>query len=429
MFLRMLLRGEIGARRVVRGRRVVGRRPRRGAARVPDRHRRARLRIAADAPRAAAGARCAIAAREHAHRQRAQHPRALRSRQRVLSAVPRSRNAVVLVRHLDRRAAAGSQHAKHERLCELLELSPRDHLLEIGCGWGGMAIHAAKTRGCRVTAITISREQQALAARARRRRPGSPIASRSSCATTAISAARSTRSSRSRCSRLSATSTCPATSRRAIACSRPAAASRSRRSRCPTIATRRIEPRRLDADVHLPRLVHPVARRDPRRARRHDRFGSCAPTTSAPTTRRRFAPGAIGSSPHACRAAARVRRAVRTNVVALSGVQRGRVRRAHARRPPARVRALTAAECSTVTVVVIPPRTQNLPVTVIDRGAIARHDVVADPVRHRFVERALIAIAPQVELQALELDAQRVRNVIDEDRGEIGLAGDRAQDT
>ena len=59
---------------------------------------------------------------------------------------------------------ATSQHAKHERLCELLALSPRDHLLEIGCGWGGMAIHAAKTRGCRVTAITISREQQALAA-------------------------------------------------------------------------------------------------------------------------------------------------------------------------------------------------------------------------------------------------------------------------
>ena len=59
---------------------------------------------------------------------------------------------------------AASQHAKHERLCELLALSPRDHLLEIGCGWGGMAIHAATTRGCRVTAITISREQHALAA-------------------------------------------------------------------------------------------------------------------------------------------------------------------------------------------------------------------------------------------------------------------------
>jgi cyclopropane-fatty-acyl-phospholipid synthase len=58
---------------------------------------------------------------------------------------------------------ADAQHAKHERLCALLALSPRDHLLEIGCGWGGMAVHAARTRGCRVTAITVSREQQALA--------------------------------------------------------------------------------------------------------------------------------------------------------------------------------------------------------------------------------------------------------------------------
>ncbi|HEY0194825.1 MAG TPA: cyclopropane-fatty-acyl-phospholipid synthase family protein [Kofleriaceae bacterium] len=59
---------------------------------------------------------------------------------------------------------ARAQHAKLERLCALLELGPADHLLEIGCGWGGMAIHAARTRGCRVTAITVSREQHQLAA-------------------------------------------------------------------------------------------------------------------------------------------------------------------------------------------------------------------------------------------------------------------------
>jgi len=58
---------------------------------------------------------------------------------------------------------AAAQHAKHERLCDLLALDANDHLLEIGCGWGGMAIHAASTRGCRVTAITVSREQHALA--------------------------------------------------------------------------------------------------------------------------------------------------------------------------------------------------------------------------------------------------------------------------
>ena len=59
---------------------------------------------------------------------------------------------------------AAAQRAKMERLCDWLGLSSRDHLLEIGCGWGGMAIHAARTRGCRVTAITISREQARLAA-------------------------------------------------------------------------------------------------------------------------------------------------------------------------------------------------------------------------------------------------------------------------
>jgi len=58
---------------------------------------------------------------------------------------------------------ADAQRAKLERLCDWLELSPSDHLLEIGCGWGGMAIHAAATRGCRVTAITVSQEQYDLA--------------------------------------------------------------------------------------------------------------------------------------------------------------------------------------------------------------------------------------------------------------------------
>jgi cyclopropane-fatty-acyl-phospholipid synthase len=56
-----------------------------------------------------------------------------------------------------------AQHAKFERLCTHLELNASDHLVEIGCGWGGMAIYAAKTRGCKVTAITVSREQCELA--------------------------------------------------------------------------------------------------------------------------------------------------------------------------------------------------------------------------------------------------------------------------
>jgi cyclopropane-fatty-acyl-phospholipid synthase len=53
--------------------------------------------------------------------------------------------------------------AKLDVVCEQLDLQPGDHLLEIGTGWGGLAIHAARTRGCRVTTTTISREQRDLA--------------------------------------------------------------------------------------------------------------------------------------------------------------------------------------------------------------------------------------------------------------------------
>ena len=59
-----------------------------------------------------------------------------------------------------------AQLTKFEKLCERLELTADDHLLEIGCGWGGFAVHAAATRGCRVDAVTLS-HQQAVAARAR----------------------------------------------------------------------------------------------------------------------------------------------------------------------------------------------------------------------------------------------------------------------
>ncbi len=52
---------------------------------------------------------------------------------------------------------------KLDRICEKLQLSPGDHVVEIGTGWGGFALHAARTRGCRVTTTTISREQHALA--------------------------------------------------------------------------------------------------------------------------------------------------------------------------------------------------------------------------------------------------------------------------
>ena len=52
---------------------------------------------------------------------------------------------------------------KLDRICDKLRLGPDDEVVEIGTGWGGFAVHAAATRGCRVTTTTISREQHALA--------------------------------------------------------------------------------------------------------------------------------------------------------------------------------------------------------------------------------------------------------------------------
>ena len=60
---------------------------------------------------------------------------------------------------------ADAQQAKYRRLCEKLDIGPSDHVLEIGCGWGGFAVHAAAERGARVTGVTISREQAAFARR------------------------------------------------------------------------------------------------------------------------------------------------------------------------------------------------------------------------------------------------------------------------
>ena len=48
---------------------------------------------------------------------------------------------------------------KLDRICAKLSLSEKTHVLEVGCGWGGFAIHAAREYGCRVTGITISKEQ------------------------------------------------------------------------------------------------------------------------------------------------------------------------------------------------------------------------------------------------------------------------------
>ncbi|MCL7461756.1 cyclopropane-fatty-acyl-phospholipid synthase family protein [Pseudomonas sp. NW5] len=57
-----------------------------------------------------------------------------------------------------------AQLNKLERICQKLDLKPSDHLLEIGTGWGSMALYAAQHCGCRVTTTTLSREQHAYTA-------------------------------------------------------------------------------------------------------------------------------------------------------------------------------------------------------------------------------------------------------------------------
>ena len=64
-----------------------------------------------------------------------------------------------------------AQRAKYDALCRKLAIHPGDRVLEIGCGWGGFACHAAKHHGARVTGITIS-EAQAAYARERVQRDG-----------------------------------------------------------------------------------------------------------------------------------------------------------------------------------------------------------------------------------------------------------------
>lgn len=52
-----------------------------------------------------------------------------------------------------------AQIAKYERILRRLGVRANDHILELGCGWGGFAEYAARTRGCRVHGITLSTAQ------------------------------------------------------------------------------------------------------------------------------------------------------------------------------------------------------------------------------------------------------------------------------
>jgi cyclopropane-fatty-acyl-phospholipid synthase len=62
-----------------------------------------------------------------------------------------------------RQSLADAQTAKYQRIIEELKISADDHVLEIGCGWGGFAEEAIRSTGCRITCLTLSKEQAAFA--------------------------------------------------------------------------------------------------------------------------------------------------------------------------------------------------------------------------------------------------------------------------
>ena len=80
-----------------------------------------------------------------------------------------------------------AQRAKLDLVCRKLGLEPGMRLLDVGCGWGSLTLHAAEHFGAQVTGVTIAAEQKRfIDARIARARPGA-TGSRSGCRTTARS--------------------------------------------------------------------------------------------------------------------------------------------------------------------------------------------------------------------------------------------------
>ena len=115
-----------------------------------------------------------------------------------------------------------AQTRKLDLICRKLELAAGERLLDIGCGWGSLLIHAAREYGVRGVGVTVSQAQARARARAHRARPACPTSSRCACRTTARSpTGPTTRSPASGCSSTSAARTCRRTSGTRASCSPP----------------------------------------------------------------------------------------------------------------------------------------------------------------------------------------------------------------
>ena len=84
-----------------------------------------------------------------------------------------------------RQSLADAQRAKLDLICRKLDLQPGMRLLDVGCGWGSLILHAAEHYGVHATGITLSARAARLRRQARRRTgPGRP-GRRCGCRTTA----------------------------------------------------------------------------------------------------------------------------------------------------------------------------------------------------------------------------------------------------
>ena len=115
-------------------------------------------------------------ARHSPERDAAADPLPLRRRQRLLRALPRPVDDLQLRAVLARRETLEeAQRAKLDLIARSSSSTPGQRVLDVGCGWGSFAIHAAREYGVSVTGITLSHSQAELARergrRGRRRRP------------------------------------------------------------------------------------------------------------------------------------------------------------------------------------------------------------------------------------------------------------------
>ena len=115
-------------------------------------------------------ARPPLAERQHAQRLAPQHLRPLRPRQRLLPRMARPDDDLFVgaVRAPAPTTSKARRPRNTARSPATPASAPDDHVLEIGCGWGGFAEFAAREIGCRVTGLTISKRAARLRARAHR---------------------------------------------------------------------------------------------------------------------------------------------------------------------------------------------------------------------------------------------------------------------